>query len=81
MCPLLGEVPSPVHGTMESPPIVWPKPCEKDEEMRGNEDIDEIELQQSQLVDGTADMPGIDLCFGPGPIETLRGKCDSFCRS
>ena len=77
MRPLLGELAASVDEIIEAGPIVGAEARERNQIMRGHEDIDVIDLQQAKLVDNAAEVLRGDGAARAWAIETLRGQGDA----
>ena len=78
--PLLRELAAAINSSVEKRRRIRAEPREEGLIMRGDKDIDEIELDQPQAADDTPDVAGSDRAFGPWACETLarQGQCGAL---
>lgn len=74
VCPLLGELPRIVQILLETLPIISPQTRPDHQEVRGKQDIDEIELQNTDRMQRSPEMPNIAWIGRTRPRKSLRSK-------
>ena len=77
MRPLLGEFAAAIDQVVEQPAIVRTQARKQHLVMRGDEDVDTIDLQQTETVDRAPDAADAYAITRPWPIESLRGESNA----
>jgi hypothetical protein len=77
--PLFRELSLPVDELIKTRHVVWTEAGEEDEVMRPNQNVHTVDLEETDLPDGSCDAGYAGGARQPGTIKSLSGQGDAAC--